>query len=328
MPPARRTSFNDTGSMNVYSIVVTYNRARLLRRALTELAENGFKRIIVINNASTDETAEVLRAFENHFEEYHALTLPENIGGAGGFSEGLRRFLAVSRDGDYALLHDDDSWPNFAYGELAAQLGPSVRLGAFPVTHTDGTLVAMNRPGRARFLRSVWRAYEYFQSKHRPQQIEDFTFWRDFEYCAFVGFLIRRDVVKALGVPSPAFFIYSDDTAYTYLASRQYGPIRNLYRGRCTFVHDRNRASARSLLNSPFVFYEVRNKVVLFRLFSSWSVGFTLFYVARSLLLAPAQARVILKGAIAAYREPLERFLPVDANVPARTSIGELVEPG
>jgi GT2 family glycosyltransferase len=321
-------SINDTGSMNVYSIVVTYNRARLLRRTLTELAENGFRRLIVVNNASTDETSEVLRAFEGHFEEFYALTLPANLGGAGGFAEGLRRFLAVSREGDYALLHDDDSWPNFAYGELAAQLGPSVRLGAFPVTHTDGTLVAMNRPGRARFLRSVWRAFEYFQSSHRPQEIEDFKRWREFEYCAFVGFLVRRDVVVAVGVPSPAFFIYSDDTVYTYLASRQYGPIVNLYRDRCTFIHDRNRATAKSLLNSPFVFYEVRNKIILFRLFSPWSAAFALFYVLRSLYLAPAQARVILKGALAAYREPLERFLPVDASAPVKASIGVLVEPG
>lgn len=314
--------------MNVYSIVVTYNRARLLRRALTELAENGFKRVIIVNNASTDETKDVLSAFESRFEEYHAVTLPANVGGAGGFAEGLRRFLAVSRDGDYALLHDDDSWPNFAYGELTAQLGPAVRLGAFPVTHTDGTLVAMNRPGRARFLRSVWRAYEYFQASHRPQELDDFTLWRDFEYCAFVGFLIRRDVVAAVGVPSPAFFIYSDDTVYTYLVSRQYGPIRNLYRGRCTFIHDRNRASARSLLQSAFAFYEVRNKIVLFRLFSAWSAAFALFYVVRSLLLAPGRAGTILKGAFAAYRERLERFLPVDATAAAKTSISELVEPG
>lgn len=314
--------------MNIYSIVVTYNRARLLRRTLTELAENGFRRIIVVNNASTDETRDVLRAFEGHFDEYHVLTLPENIGGAGGFSEGLRRFLAVSREGDYALLHDDDSWPNFAYGELAAQLGPAVRLGAFPVTHTDGTVVAMNRPGRARFLRSVLRAYEYFQSKHRPASLADFGHWTSFEYCAFVGFLIRRDVVMAVGLPSPAFFIYSDDTVYTYLASRQYGPIVNLYRGRCTFIHDRNRATAKSLLESPFVFYEVRNKLVLFRLFSAWSAAFALFYVIRSLLLAPARARVILKGALAAYHEPLDRYLPVDATVAAKSSFGVLVEPG
>jgi GT2 family glycosyltransferase len=306
--------------MILYNIVVTYNRSAMLRRVLTELDRNGFRRIIVVNNNSTDDTADVLAEFNGRFDEFHPLTLSENSGGAGGFAAGMRKFLAVTADQGapvYALLHDDDSWPNFAFSQLAAGFDLSTVIGTFPVIHPDGDLVSMNRPGDARFLRNPLFAHEYFMSSHRPMVLSDFEDRTNFEYCSFVGFLIRRDAMRALGTPSKEFFIYSDDIVYSYLASRRFGPIANLYRGTNTFTHDCNRSTGRSLLNSRFAFYDVRNKIVLFRLLSRYSLLFSVFFVLRSLALAPNRAEEILRAAAAGYSGPLSRFRPVSAEVPS-----------
>ncbi len=84
----------------VTAVVVTYNRKELLTVCLEALLQQTRRpdRILVINNASTDGTEKLFApggAFAR--PEIELVTLPENVGGAGGFAEGIRR--AVSGGG-------------------------------------------------------------------------------------------------------------------------------------------------------------------------------------------------------------------------------------
>lgn len=296
--------------MKLYSVLVTYNRAALLERTLEHLAAGGFERVIVVDNCSTDGTAAVLESFRSRIPELHVRTLPANRGGAGGFEAGVEEFLRLSRDPhDHALLHDDDSWPNFSAAALSEAVDPAVRLGCFPVLHPDGDLARMNVPGRAAFLRSLRSAREYFSGR-RPGTVDEFRNFDGFDYCSFVGFLARRDVLAALGAPSAEFFIYSDDTTYTYLASRRFGPIRNLHATGLTFTHDCRRSTGRNLLLGLHHHFEVRNKIILFRLCATHPALLTFFFVARSIAGAPQRALTTLRAAVAAYRADKDAFLP------------------
>ncbi|MER3603731.1 MAG: hypothetical protein C4298_08345, partial [Thermus sp.] len=77
-------------SERVCAVVVTYNRKELLRECLETLRGQTRKvdHILVVDNASTDGTEEVLRA---EFPEVEVLRLPENQGSSGGFHEGMKR---------------------------------------------------------------------------------------------------------------------------------------------------------------------------------------------------------------------------------------------
>jgi GT2 family glycosyltransferase len=92
-------------SGRVCAVVVTYNRRDLLRECLVSLQAQTHvpDTILVVNNASTDGTAQMLSA---EFAQLEVLTLAENVGGAGGFHAGMK--WAYEQGYDWLWLMDDD----------------------------------------------------------------------------------------------------------------------------------------------------------------------------------------------------------------------------
>src|SRR5437588_9567672 len=90
--------------MDVCTVVVTYNRSALPSHCLAALRTqtHPIDRIIVVDNASTDDTPDVLRDCEH-------VRLDANAGSAGGFAAGLE---AAWRTGcGWIWLMDDDVQP-------------------------------------------------------------------------------------------------------------------------------------------------------------------------------------------------------------------------
>lgn len=93
-------------------IIVTYNRSNLLERCLESLLaqRSDFDTIFVIDNASSDDTPSLFSSSGKYgnqdFIEY--VRMNSNVGGAGGFHEGLKRSF---EEHDYAILMDDDGCP-------------------------------------------------------------------------------------------------------------------------------------------------------------------------------------------------------------------------
>lgn len=96
--------------VSIAAVVVTYNRKELLRQNLNSLLAQTrpVDEIIVMNNASTDGTAEML-AREFKYPQITVVTMPENIGAAGGFHEGMK--LAYEKRYDWIWVMDDDAFP-------------------------------------------------------------------------------------------------------------------------------------------------------------------------------------------------------------------------
>jgi cellulose synthase/poly-beta-1,6-N-acetylglucosamine synthase-like glycosyltransferase len=76
-----------TGRDSVAVVVVTFNRADLLEPMLEGLTrlDPAPDQVIVVDNASTDRTPEVLRG-----AGVQVVSSPENLGGAGGFRLGVK----------------------------------------------------------------------------------------------------------------------------------------------------------------------------------------------------------------------------------------------
>ena len=90
-------------------VVVTYNRLELLKECLKQVENQTVpaKRIIVVNNASTDGTAEYLRECKEKNKQYRTITCMENLGGAGGFAKGIQ--VSTEEKVDCVLMIDDDA---------------------------------------------------------------------------------------------------------------------------------------------------------------------------------------------------------------------------
>ncbi len=199
--------------LSVSAIVVTYNRKKLLVESINSLLNQNYlpNQIIVIDNASSDGSREYLKYrdfLNNPLIEYHLLQ--ENIGGAGGFSEGIK--LAMSSGADWIWLMDDDAMPqpdalekllqysldeNCVYGSVA--IGEDGEHLCWPVETDNGQkLNTLNDVNKARL--SV-----VFQP--------------------FLGFLINKKLVEKVGLPDADFFLSGDDVDYSLRIANQGGKI-------------------------------------------------------------------------------------------------------
>ena len=189
----------------VCAIVVTYNRKELLRECLGALAAQTrpLERVLVVDNASTDGTQEMVEA---EFPDVDLLALPTNQGGAGGFHEGLKD--AHAGGAEWIWLMDDDTIAE--PDALAELLGAPARLDpgspptllASKVVWKDGTIHPMNAPWpeRSRMDRVIDGAERGLVP---------------LRFATFVSLLVHRGVVDRHGLPYKHFFIWSDDVEYT-----------------------------------------------------------------------------------------------------------------
>ena len=134
--------------MTIAAVVVTYNRLSLLKECLEAISLQTCKvnSIIVVNNASTDGTTEYLQQLDD--KQIVVKSLEKNIGGAGGFAEGIA--IATKMNVDAIWIMDDDTIPlTDALEHLVYILNQHENTGFVnsKVVWTDGNIHQMNIPG-------------------------------------------------------------------------------------------------------------------------------------------------------------------------------------
>lgn len=101
--------------------VPTYNRAKSLERALQSIHGQSYERysVIISDNASSDDTGSVARAFERSDERFSYYRQPANVGPTANIRDLLER-----ASGEYFMWLADDDWMDSAeyLGQLAAEL--------------------------------------------------------------------------------------------------------------------------------------------------------------------------------------------------------------
>lgn len=196
-------------------VVVTYNRADMLRGLLDGLTklDQPADAVIVVNNASTDHTAQVLA--EAITPNLQVIDSPENLGGAGGFHLGTK--AAVEQGWDRLYLIDDDVVP--AHDCLEVLLAQDEDCLFSVREDKNGKLIEL---AALRFdLRNP------LAIKPKTASVMDTYPTRDalpervaVENVAFEGFMIRRTVLEEIGLPDPTYFIFYDDVDLAIRARR------------------------------------------------------------------------------------------------------------
>jgi GT2 family glycosyltransferase len=199
-------------------VVVTYNRAALLTRMLAGLAalDRAPDAVIVVDNASTDHTATVLEGVRDL--PLQVIRPEENLGGAGGFHAGLG--AAYEQGFDRIWLLDDDVVP--APDCLSVLLAVDDEL--------SDCLMVVREDTRGRLVEKAALKFDLrnpLRIKPKTAMVETTYGTRaampalvELENIPFEGFLVRRRVVEAIGLPDPGFFIFYDDVDYAIRARR------------------------------------------------------------------------------------------------------------
>lgn len=183
------------------AIVVTFNRLELLKLTIEKLSNQTVKlnEILIINNASTDGTTEYLSTLNK--QNVTVINLPKNVGGAGGFHEGIK--TAYNKNHEYMWIMDDDTIAEEnAFEELLNGLevlkGRNVGFVCSNVLYKDGSACIMNTP-------KVFPIWNDYASKGAVRLFAT----------SFVSMLVTRDIVAGVGLPIKEFFIWGDDAEFT-----------------------------------------------------------------------------------------------------------------
>jgi rhamnopyranosyl-N-acetylglucosaminyl-diphospho-decaprenol beta-1,3/1,4-galactofuranosyltransferase len=207
--------------MTLAAIVVTYNRLAPLKVTVGRLLSEAADQIIIVNNASTDDTAVWLATQAN--ERVHVVNLDTNTGGAGGFEAGMA-YARDTFDPDWVVLMDDDARPApdalACFARETVNIDPKYGCIAAAVFYPDGKICEMNRPSRNPFWHAKLLAKTLLTGARTGFHLNDAAFEpdagsSDIDVASFVGYFVSRDAVAKVGLPEGGLFIYGDDVLYS-----------------------------------------------------------------------------------------------------------------
>jgi GT2 family glycosyltransferase len=265
----------------IAAVVPTYNRKKELRDCLKALVSQtrSLDAIIIIDNGSTDGTADMLAA---EFPQVRSMYVPEPCGSAGGFNKGID--LAYHLGYDWIWLMDNDAVPASDALELLVCASQSVDGRVF------NSLVVTPDGENINWGYNLYHGDRYQDGSRLIRTVAELTHlgkpilngMAQF----YTGSLIHRSVIDAVGLPTPGFFTRGDEVdyvlrtqeagykTYTVLESRVIHPPETF---KCTKFLGRD---VKTPMMPPWKqYYAIRNDLIIARRFNFAPRPFPFYYL-------------------------------------------------
>ncbi len=291
-------------------VIVSWNVKDLLRRCLCLAAEsltcekgrNLSAQIIVVDNASTDGSVEMLR---EEFPHVFPVANEENVGFTGGNNQGL----AVS-DGRYALLlNPDTEVVGDALGEMVGFMEDQPEVGALgpQLLYPDGRVQSSRRRFprfstallEGTFLQQLFPHSGALKRYYVLDSGDEET--REVDWVVGACLLMRRATLEEVGPLDERFFMYSEEMDWCYRA-KELG-WRVIYLPRAKVVHHEGKSSEQVLPVRHIQFQ--RSKVLFFKKYQGRCRG----EILRLYLLATYLWQMLVEGLkwLVGHKRPLRR---------------------
>lgn len=242
--------------MIITSVIVTYNRKDMLIKLLEiyEGLATNLDNVIVVNNCSNDGTYELLKKWEDEKSTLskYIINMSENLGGSGGFYEGIKKALEI--DSDWIYVSDDDAFPknnvfevfndyieNNDTTSIAAICGMELSYGSIPLK------------SRRRINKGMFRIKEVVVEEKEYNDIFDLDCF------TYVGTMMNSIHLKKCGITEKDYFIYYDDTEHSLRLSKS-GKIICLPEAQ--IIHNQISTSLKATWKD---YYLCRNKILMIR---------------------------------------------------------------
>lgn len=199
--------------MKLSIIILSYNTKTLLQQTLQSIPENPNWEIIVVDNASSDGSSEMVKS---HFPSVKLVQNAKNLGFAAGNNRGI-----LAAQGEYImLLNSDTQIIDQAIQTLIDYLDTHPKVGVLTpkVILPDGAIDLACHRG----LPTPWRAFTYFAKLEQllPNSRffggyhlthKDFDTTHQIEATAGTAMMVRREVIDQVGPLDEQFFFYAED---------------------------------------------------------------------------------------------------------------------
>lgn len=235
--------------MNIFMVTVTYgNRFNLLKQVIDASLSEGVKKVIVVDNASQEESRKQLQEYERANDKIKVIYLDENLGSAGGYKRGIEEAYN-DKECEFIWLLDDDNVPqkgalnslvkfwqkNSFNPEEVALL--SYREVCHPdyrdaIYENDSSIILgkknsfdgfhiIDLPKKVKkLLRYIFRIKE---NSHSGGNSKKLTGVVSIGY--YGGLFFQKRLINKIGLPNEEYFTYADDTEWTYRLTLSGGKI-------------------------------------------------------------------------------------------------------
>ena len=206
--------------MIICALIVTYNRLDKLKKCLENYDKQKRKpnKIIVVDNNSNLETKNFLTKWSLAKSEYEKiiLTLDKNYGGSGGFYYGMRKALEIGFD--WLWIADDDAYPDddALFNLENVILSTNYQAICGMVYNSNG--IDLNH---RRIL--IEKKYSVKETCAEKENYDKKAF--NIDLFSFVGTAMSKAVIEECGFPKKEYFIWFDDTEYSYRVRKKFDII-------------------------------------------------------------------------------------------------------
>ena len=266
-------------------VIVTHNRQHMLEQCLKHAVFQTLRpaAVVVVNNASTDGTRQYLDELKKN-RVYSDIKLlicheKENVGGAGGFHDGMK--LAMKHtEARWILVIDDDAVLDYDCCE-------KMRPGYDEETVTGQPVLAKACAVYGR------GSLELTHRKDRRGAVPVKRYTEDTFFCtstSFCGSMFHRSLIEKIGYPRKDYFIWFDDTEYSMRVNRHSSIL--VFTG-ASLQHGDPEAPDRSAVVDWRYYYGTRNHLDMLRRHRK-PVQFLQFTVTVGLIILLRDIRMLL----------------------------------
>lgn len=205
--------------MNICAVIVTFNRKELLQKVLQsfEQLKSPPNSIVIIDNNSTDGTIDVIQEWSSitRYDNVHYIHLDENIGGSGGFYEGLN--YALKLEPDWIWVSDDDAIPDENCFEIIRK-----KIATLNQDEVSAVCCSVINNGQIDLLHRRRLVKNKFFLEEKIVDLNEYLLESfQFDLFSYVGTVINTNKLKKSGLPERDYFIWYDDTEHSWRLSLQ-----------------------------------------------------------------------------------------------------------
>jgi len=234
--------------MRVCAVIVTYgNRFHLLRQVMDACYKEDVDKIIIVDNASEQNSRDKLKDYEiKNKERLKVIYLDENTGSAGGYKRGLEEAYKCN-ECDFIWLLDDDNKPQKDSLKVLKEFWNRLD----EENKKEKISLLSYRPDRVQYKEAIMtnnpdlvlgrkNSFLGFHILDLPKKVmrvikrkmgmQTFTENPNIKsgkvaVAPYGGMFFHKNLINTIGYPREEFFVYADDHEWSYRITKNNGNI-------------------------------------------------------------------------------------------------------